>query len=271
MEPSTVRAVTLLTSSAVLGLGTGGGAAYARGMAEEGVPAAADRRRDIRKRRAWLAGGALGLVAVLVAGVLLAGGLRDDGTERRAAANEEPRPTTTSRAPDTPSATATTPTPTPTPTAKARRNGMTVAVPAVGLQAKVLPLKPQGGVLDPPTLDDAYLIDDYGLPGSQNTVYLAGHSWDTGKAVFNPLFDIRAQRAEVEPGDEVVISAPEGTYTYVVQRTKRYPRPTLDRQRELWRIVPGRLVLITCFQPDDGGEAEDNLIVYATLREAAAA
>jgi sortase (surface protein transpeptidase) len=235
-------------------------------MADNGAPT-----DDGARRRRWVVWSAGATVVVLVAALLLALGLRDDSAEQQAAAGDQPRAVATSPSASTPPASSAAPSPVSTPTAKARRNGMTVTVPAVGVRAKVLPLKPQGGVLDPPTLNDAYLIENYGLPGSQNTVYIAGHSWDTGKAVFNPLFDIRAQRTEVEPGDEVVVTAPEATYTYVVERSERYPRPTLDRQREVWEIVPGRLVLITCFQPDDGGEAEDNLIVYATLQEATAA
>ncbi len=141
-----------------------------------------------------------------------------------------------------------------------------MSVPAVGVQAKVLSIDPSDGALNPPTLNEAYLIAPYGKPGSKdNTVYITGHSWDRGKAVFNPLFDRKAQTTEVRKGDEIVVTTPEADFTYVVQKTKRYPRRTLSGADEVWRKVPDRLLLITCFQPNDGGEAQDNLVVYATL------
>lgn len=140
-----------------------------------------------------------------------------------------------------------------------------VQVPSVGVDTAVLPITPQGGVLDPPSLTAAYVIERYGAPGSDNTVYLAGHSWDSGEAVFNPLFDRAAQSARVREGDEVVVTTAAGRYTYVVERAERYPRASLPDRDEVWDAVPGRLVLITCFQRDDGRNASDNLVVYAQL------
>jgi sortase (surface protein transpeptidase) len=211
-------------------------------------------------RRAWVA---VALVAALVvAGLVI--GLREGDVPpgRNAVPGSDATPTATSPAG--------TPTVSPaagTTTSAARgREGMTVSVPAVGVRARVLPISPSGGALNPPTLDKAYLIEPYGKPGSKdNTVYITGHSWDRGKAVFNPLFDRRAQTSEVEKGDEVLVASPEGQFTYVVDKTERYRRTALSRADEVWRKVPDRLLLITCFQPEDGGEIQDNLVVYATL------
>lgn len=141
-----------------------------------------------------------------------------------------------------------------------------VQVPAVGLDAAVVPITPTGGELDPPRLDRAYWIESYGSPGADatNTVYLAGHSVDRGEAVFDPLFDQERQAARVHHGDEVTITTDAGAVTYVVEETQRYPKSELADQAEVWRIVPGRLVLITCFQRSDGGRSTDNLVVYAT-------
>ena len=214
-------------------------------------------------RRRWLAIALV--VAVVLAGVAVLA-LRDD--ERPEAVDRAPSQTTGS--PTASASAAASASASPSPSASASRPaGTTVAVPAVGVRAKVLPINPDNGALDPPTLNDAYIIAPYGKPGSKdNTVYIAGHSWDEGKAVFNALFDRRAQTTEVTKGDEVLVTTPEADYVYVVQRTKRYPRRSLSGAEEVWRKVPGRLLLITCFQPDDGGEAQDNLVVYATLRTA---
>ncbi len=141
-----------------------------------------------------------------------------------------------------------------------------VQVPAVGLDAAVVPITPAGGELDPPRLDRAYWIESYGSPGpdATNTVYLAGHSIDRGAAVFDPLFDQERQTALVKSGDEVTITTDAGAVTYVVDETQRYPKSELANEAEVWRIVPGRLVLITCFQRNGGGQSTDNLVVYAT-------
>jgi sortase (surface protein transpeptidase) len=198
-------------------------------------------------------------VLVLAIALGVAVGLRDN--EKPPASNATPRQS----ADTTPTTSSASPSPSPSATT-ARPTGVTVAVPAVGVRARVLPITPNGGALDPPTLNEAYLIEPYGKPGSKdNTVYITGHSWDEGKAVFNALFDRRAQTTEVNKGDEVLVTTADADYTYVVEKTKRYPRNTLAAADEVWRKVPDRLLLITCFQPNDGGEAQDNLVVFATL------
>ncbi len=214
-------------------------------------------------RRAWLAVALLVALAV-VAGLVIGGPREGDDPPGSKAAPGPAATIATTAAETSPTAAAAT-----TAAAAPRPRGMTVSVPAVGVRARVLPISPSGGALNPPTLDKAYIIEPYGKPGSKdNTVYITGHSWDRGKAVFNPLFDRRAQTSEVEKGDEVVVSTPEGEYTYVVEKTKRYRRTALSRADEVWRKVPDRLLLITCFQPEDGGEIQDNLVVYATLTSA---
>ncbi len=142
-----------------------------------------------------------------------------------------------------------------------------VEVPAVDLAVDVLPTAPDAGEIDPPTLDEAYWIEDYGIPGtgSDNTVYLTGHSFDSGPAAFNPLFDKDEQVARVAPGDEVVVTTSQGRLTYEIESTERYPKDELADVEEVWKIVPDRLVLITCFQRNDGGASQDNFVVFANL------
>lgn len=183
-----------------------------------------------------------------------------------------PEPVERAAPPPSPSATPTrTPTPTPRPPPPegpvASAVPTRVEVPAVGLVVDVLPVTPDGGELDPPTLDEAYWIEPYGTPASDadNTVYLVGHSYDSGDAAFNPLFDRTQQVATVAAGDKVVVTTGAGRLTYVVDSTQRHPKDELADVDEVWRIAPGRLVLITCFQRNDGGASQDNLVVYATL------
>ena len=124
---------------------------------------------------------------------------------------------------------------------------------------------PVGGVIDPPSLDRAYVIDPYGRPGSDNTTYIAGHSWNRGEAVFNPLLDVPTQEGTLEVGETVVLTQDGQRFTYRVTSSRRYPKGTLAEQDEVWRRVPGRLVLITCFQRNDGAASRDNLVVVAEL------
>lgn len=148
-----------------------------------------------------------------------------------------------------------------------------VRVPAVDIAASVVPTAFQDGTIDPPTFGEAYWIEAYGAPDPEadNTVYLVGHSWSKGDAVFNPLFDRDAQTSEVAPGDEIIVTTPEGDVAYEIERTERYPKASLgdsdsDAYGDVWKVVPGRLVLITCFQRNDGGASQDNFVVYATVK-----
>jgi sortase (surface protein transpeptidase) len=147
---------------------------------------------------------------------------------------------------------------------------MSLSVPALGLTTTVDEVSPVGGTIDPPTFDRAYRIAPYGTPGSDNTTYIAGHSWNGGDAVFNPLLDVGSQEATLAPGDGVDVVQDGLTYRYQVVSTARYPKGTLADVAEVWQKVPGRLVLITCFQLDTGARSRDNLVVTAQLVDAPA-
>lgn len=212
------------------------------------------------------------LVVVVATGLL--GGDPEPPPSEAAAPRVTTAPATTAPAtPWTPAptpASTVTPSPssTPEPTVVAVAAPVQLQVPSVGIDVGVLPIAPPtGGDLDPPTMRDAYWIDAFGQPGTEtdNTVYIAGHSWDSGPAAFNSLFDTGAQDAKVHPGDEIVLTTGQGRLTYVVSGSARYPKDSLAEVDEVWRIVPDRLVLITCFQRNDGGASQDNLVIYAEL------
>ena len=199
------------------------------------------------------------VIAVAAVGLLL---LAPEDPVRSLPAPTTAAPRTRAAAPAAPS----------TPKAPAQRPVLVAAptrveVPSVDLAVDVVPVTPAGDALDPPTLTEAYWIQTYGTPGTDadNTVYLAGHSFDRGQAAFNPLFDKDAQVPVVQPGAEIVVTTAAGRLTYAVESTQRYPKGGLPDVDEVWRIVPGRLVLITCFQRNDGGASRDNLVVYAHL------
>ncbi|MGX5657176.1 class F sortase [Geodermatophilus nigrescens] len=142
-----------------------------------------------------------------------------------------------------------------------------VAVPALGLDLPVLPLTPSGGVINPPLLTAAYWIDSYGDPvgdaaQADNTVYIAAHATGTGEYGFDALVDAEADDEGLRAGDVVEVSTPEGTVDYTVERTQRYDKDELAGAADIWAAVPGRLVLITCFQRA-GQASTENLVVVA--------
>jgi hypothetical protein len=165
--------------------------------------------------------------------------------------------------------------PTPTPSTssvaptgvRAGAEPLRIRVPSVGVDAPIKPIAFENHEINPPTVDDVYWINAYGSPGvdADNTVYLVGHSWDNGDAVFNALFDKASQSARVQPGAEIDVITADGTVRYRVDYTVRYPRNELADKGEVWTIVPGRLILITCFQQNNGLDAKDNFVVYATV------
>lgn len=168
------------------------------------------------------------------------------------------------------------PTPTPTPEAEPEPEvgdvgaapPLRVEIPRVGVDLDVLPIQPSGGVIDPPTMAEAYWIESYGAPGTDatNTVYLAAHSsLHHEDAAFNPLLDVEHQESVLAPGDEVRVTTANGVLLYEVTGSIRYGKRELPDAREVWLIEPDVLHLITCFQQDGLARAEDNLVVTARL------
>jgi sortase (surface protein transpeptidase) len=158
-------------------------------------------------------------------------------------------------------------TPTPTPVARyTPSSGVHVRIPAVGLDLPVLPLAPDDGVIDPPLLTAAYFLEPYGHPvgaadRADNTIYLAAHSAGRGKDGFDPLLTDEHRDTALAPGDVVEVSTPDGTASYTVQRTERVAKDALPSTQDVWEAMPGRLVLITCFQ--HRGRATENLVIFA--------
>ena len=216
--------------------------------------------RTTRRTAALIGAAVLVVVAALVAVLLLVPGARGPRVEPVAAAVTTPgttAPATTTPPPTTPPPTTTAPAPPPASDVRLR-------VPSVGLDLPVLPLTPRGGVIDPPTMAGAYWIEPYGDPvgpgqPADNTLYIAGHSWTRGAAAFNALM----AGAGVGVGAVVSVDTPAGTVDYTVTGTETYAKHELPGAADVWAIVPGRLVLITCFVDDEGRATDANFVVFA--------
>lgn len=137
---------------------------------------------------------------------------------------------------------------------------MALAVPAVGLDARVVPIDIGAGqVLTPPA--DPTVVGWWAAgaePGAAGgTVVLAGHTVRAGGGVFDDL-------AELDPGAVVEIRTARGVVTYLVEAVEEYSRDELanDATAVFGQSGGGRLVLVTCADYADGDYA-GNLVVTA--------
>ncbi|ROP26593.1 class F sortase [Pseudokineococcus lusitanus] len=231
-------------------------------------------RRRPRGVRARVVGAVVAGALVLTGGGLLAAGLLGDDEPVAAplpvpSATASPSPSPEPPAPEPSPSPSVAPQPTAVPTLEAEAD-IRLRVPAVGIDLPVHALEPDSGAINPPTMSDAYWIDPYGEPGAgdaapDNTVYIAAHSWSRGDAAFNKLLDEDHEGGAVDVGDEVEVETPSGTATYRVTEVKRYGKDALPDADEVWEVSPGRLVLITCFQREDGRRSTENLVVTTEL------
>ncbi|MEX5298891.1 class F sortase [Kocuria sp. CPCC 205292] len=136
-----------------------------------------------------------------------------------------------------------------------------LSIDAVGFDADVLPYDPtdedlSDGSLVPPQTYSGYRLTPYGMPGagSTNTTYIAGHSFEKIELPFNKLSDPSLV------GKELEVETVDGTLDYVVDSVTTYEKDTL-KDSEIWRVVPNRIVLISCYTQDAVGK---NVVVTAS-------
>ncbi len=167
-----------------------------------------------------------------------------------------------------------------------------LVIPSIGLRARIhaqsCPLV--DGALKPATLAEAcyYTAADkpYQLPGSSTSdlSVLAGHTWRTGEAVFNALYDWRTQTFRVQVGDELWLRTDASGDQLLVYRAVQTYTPakgdgpdSLMRSTQVWgadgETLPGRLLTIACLQPEDlAVKSSRNIVIawqYAGTRPAA--
>lgn len=136
-----------------------------------------------------------------------------------------------------------------------------ITVEAAGIDVAVLPLVPSADELAsqsivPPITDDGYWLTSYGAPGpgSTDTTYIAGHSWEGREAPFD-LFS-----TDTEPGDTIILDTMAGPLTYVVDAVTTHDKNSL-KDSDIWNITPNRLVIISCYTEDPWGK---NVVVTAS-------
>ena len=217
--------------------------------------------RGPRTRRGWVTG------VLLVAGLVLvlAGGAA--WWAQRPTSASTPAPTTGGQ--PTPSE-ATTPAPQevvePVTLPRAQRvrtepgAPQQLQVPALSIDAPVIPIGAPGGVLTPPA--DPQTLGwwaDGARPGaSQGSALVTGHTVHTGGGAMDDL-------EQLEPGDRVWMTTGRGRIGYSVQQVNVLGKGELaERAQTIFdQEVPGRLVLITC-EDWDGVDYLSNVVVTAT-------
>ncbi|WP_018023702.1 class F sortase [Corynebacterium ulceribovis] len=128
------------------------------------------------------------------------------------------------------------------------------------------------GALNPPLMDTAcfYTAPDkpYSLPSSEqpDLAVLAGHAGALVPAVFDPLYDMTTFEQYLQVGDELKVRTEESGDKWLVYRATDFHTPMKDElpyMDEVWGAdaTPGRLVLVTCLQPEDRNQASVRNVV----------
>ena len=132
--------------------------------------------------------------------------------------------------------------------------------PAADIDVPVYPLDPSSSdvasqTIIPPATMDGYWLTPYGMPGpgSTNTTYVVGHSWQDLEAPFNRL----SSKAAV--GDRLTVVTSSGELEYQVDSVTTYVKSGL-KDSPIWEVAPNRLVLISCYTDDLWGT---NVVVSA--------
>jgi LPXTG-site transpeptidase (sortase) family protein len=134
-----------------------------------------------------------------------------------------------------------------------------LSVPRLRIEAGVLPIQVEGGILEPPGNPRQVGWDtETALPGAAyGSAVITGHTVHTGGGALDELDDLKA-------GDTVLVTTAKGRIGYTVsQVTKITKQDMVGRIPSLFlRDVPGRLVLITCTDWN-GSEYLGNSVVLA--------
>lgn len=133
-----------------------------------------------------------------------------------------------------------------------------IAVPRLGVSARVLGIRARGGQLIPPA--DPKLVgwwSEGARPGAaKGSAIITGHTVHTGGGAFDDLDLLRA-------GDTVKVTNTKGTLSYSVVAVATYRKKTLAKQAaQLFdQSIPGRLVLVTCEDWDGTGYLSNAVVI----------
>jgi hypothetical protein len=139
--------------------------------------------------------------------------------------------------------------------------------PAQGLDVPLVAMNVVRGVINPPTLTDAFVVRGFGMPDEPGSglVVVAMHAVRGGNAPGNAFFEMGATESPVvvAAGDTLRVDGVD----YTVTRTEVEAKGDVATSAEIWGDPQGRdgeLVVITCLQrTGETGAAADNLVLFA--------
>ncbi len=118
-----------------------------------------------------------------------------------------------------------------------------ITVPQLGMSARVIGIRSDGGALNPPSNPrEVGWWSEGAKPGAKKgSAVMTAHTVHTGGGAFDHLEDLSA-------GDSVIILTDKGNLRYEVDWVRIYRKQSLAKHAaEVFdQSVPGRLVLITC-------------------------
>ena len=139
---------------------------------------------------------------------------------------------------------------------------MEMVVPVLGLRAgfEQGDCRVVDGKIDPKSMDKACALTGqdypYELPGTNagDIVVVAGHTGAGVDAVFNKLYDGKAERHTVAEGDTLFVrteTSGEDWLKYTATDLHDPDKGALASNTEIWGTgpMPGRLLTISCIQP----------------------
>ena len=134
-----------------------------------------------------------------------------------------------------------------------------VRIPALQVDAPVVPIGTRGDTLVPPSDPDQLGWWAEGAkPGAEvGSALVTGHTVHTGGGALDDL-------ETLERGDEVVVRTRGQRIAYAVRQVRVFSKGSVAREAErlFSQEVPGRLVLITC-EDWDGSRYLSNVVVVA--------
>lgn len=147
--------------------------------------------------------------------------------------------------------------------------GGSFEAPALDLSVPLLSAELADGVINPPSMTDAFLYRDFGDPDEPGSglAVVALHAVRDGLAPGNAFVEVSeeegAPQVTIVPGHELVVDG----HRYEVTEVDLLTKDAATRSEQLWGQWPqrdGELVVITCLQrPGQVGNAVENVVLYA--------
>lgn len=137
--------------------------------------------------------------------------------------------------------------------------GIRFRVPSVGLDVGVGELSEIDGEITPPGFKEVYLVRNRGVGLAQaetGTVYVVTHSVRPGAAPGNSLIDVADGRSALSAGAKILV----GDRAYTVTRAFTVEKTALASTADIWTDQPGRLVVVTCLQREQGRSLQNSVI-----------